>query len=191
MITREELAKALGVSRATISKDEKRGMPIDDVTRARRWRKKHLQPGRMKGVRRDTVPDAENFAPSPAAATADIDELCDDIDPEDADIRSYKGARERREHYQAELARMAYERECGQLMPVLEATRMMAEAGTFIRLSLEAMPQRLAPSLAHITEEHRIERLLAQEVFNMLTGMSQKFDRLADGKDDTRQTEIL
>lgn len=191
MITREELAKALGVSRATVSKDEKRGMPIDDVTRARRWRKRHLQPGRMKGIRRDTVPDSENSAPSPAAPPADIDDLCDDIDPEDADIRSYKGARDRREHFQAELSRLAYERESRQLMPVGDVTLLMADAATAFRLALENLPHRLAPLLAQISSEDRIRSILVQETFTLLTELSHKFDRLAQGKDDARQVEIL
>ena len=55
MLSRKQLAKELGVSLATVSKNEARGMPVDDVERARRWRKRHLQHGRMKGVRRDTL----------------------------------------------------------------------------------------------------------------------------------------
>lgn len=193
-ITRAELAEALGVSRATVSKDEKRGMPVDDVTRARRWRKKHLQTGRMKGVRRDTVStDPEKSRPAPAAQerSEDDDDLIDDIDPEDAEIRSYKGARERREHYQGELARLSFERECGRLMEAEEVIRVITNIGTFVRLALEQLPAKLAPQLAHSTDENHIMRLLDRELCEVLNEMAKHFNRLASGREDERQGEIL
>lgn len=60
---KKELAEALGISAAMVSKLAKRGMPADSVERAQRWRRRHLEPGRVKGVRyerertRPTVPD--------------------------------------------------------------------------------------------------------------------------------------
>jgi len=173
-----------------VSKLEARGMPVDDVTRARRWRKRHLQPGRLKGVRRDTVPtdgmplpisDQPTDDPAdqvdPDNVDDDIDDI-DDIDPEDAAIRSYRGARDRKEHYQAELARMAYQREAGQLMERSKVISMMFDSGTAIRLHLEALAPRLAPTLAAITDELRIQQILDQEMFQVLTTMSKTFERM-------------
>ena len=191
MITREELSKELGISRGALSKLEKRGMPIDSIERARRWRKKHLQPGRLKGVRRDTLStDGANTSASDLLQVDDQEDQ-NDIDPEDAEIRSFVGARERREHYQAELARMAYQREAGLLMEREKVISMMADTGAIIRHQLEELSQRLAPILAPITDEMKIVGILDDAVFQMLTGMSQKFERLASGLDDARQTEIL
>ncbi len=48
---KKELAEALGISAAMVSKLAKRGMPTDSVERAQRWRRRHLEPGRVKGVR--------------------------------------------------------------------------------------------------------------------------------------------
>ena len=179
MITREELAKELNVSRATISKNEARGMPTDDVQRARRWRKKHIQPGRMKGVRRDTLSGDGVQTPAPVPPDSDDGDDRDDLDPEDAKIRSYVGARDRREHYQAELARLTYEREAGMLMVSSDVIKLVSEVGVDIRLTLEAMPHRLSPILADMTDELKISQVLDQEVFKVLTEMSQKFERLA------------
>ena len=47
----KELANLLGVSPAIVSRHAKRGMPTDTLERAQRWRKRHLEPGRVKGNR--------------------------------------------------------------------------------------------------------------------------------------------
>ena len=47
----KELANLLGVSPAIVSRHVKRGMPTDTLERAQRWRKRHLEPGRVKGNR--------------------------------------------------------------------------------------------------------------------------------------------
>lgn len=60
---RKDLAVELGISGAMVSKLAKRGMPTDSVERAQRWRKRHLEPGRVKGVRFDP-----NYTPPPAPA---------------------------------------------------------------------------------------------------------------------------
>lgn len=48
---RKDLAAALGISGSMVSRLGKRGMPTHDVASARRWRDRHLEPGRMKGMR--------------------------------------------------------------------------------------------------------------------------------------------
>jgi hypothetical protein len=48
---KKELAAALSISPAMVSKLAKRGMPTDTLERAQRWRRRHLEPGRVKGVR--------------------------------------------------------------------------------------------------------------------------------------------
>lgn len=52
---KKDLATALGISAAMVSKLAKRGMPTDTLERAERWRRRHLEPGRVKGVRYGTV----------------------------------------------------------------------------------------------------------------------------------------
>jgi hypothetical protein len=68
-----ELATLLGISPAMVSRLAKRGMPTDDLLRAQRWRKRHLDPGRIKGSRFNpnqlTEPTTTRPAtPAPAAA---------------------------------------------------------------------------------------------------------------------------
>lgn len=50
----KELARLLDISPAMVSRLAKRGMPTDTLERAQRWRKRHLDPGRVKGSRADT-----------------------------------------------------------------------------------------------------------------------------------------
>jgi transcriptional regulator with XRE-family HTH domain len=61
-MTGKELAEALGISEAMVSKLRKRGMPTDSVERAQRWRRRHLEPTRVKGVRAGTAPSAVQAA---------------------------------------------------------------------------------------------------------------------------------
>lgn len=68
-----ELAKLLDISPAMVSKLKKQGMPTDDLDRAKRWRKRHLEPGRIKGSRFDPhlkakLPEPTHSTPAPAIA---------------------------------------------------------------------------------------------------------------------------
>lgn len=69
---KKELARLLGVSESIVSRHAKQGMPTDSLERAQRWRKRHLEPGRVKGVRFD--PKREPIAKTqPANAGANLD----------------------------------------------------------------------------------------------------------------------
>lgn len=67
---KKELAQLLGVSESMVSRHAKKGMPTDSVERAQRWRRRHLEPGRIKGQRYD--PKAKNAAITKAAEVPDI-----------------------------------------------------------------------------------------------------------------------
>lgn len=67
------LASMLNISPGMVTKLKKRGMPVDSFERAQRWRKRHLEPGRVKGARFD--PNAPEPAPRPAAPPAPLPNL--------------------------------------------------------------------------------------------------------------------
>lgn len=74
-----ELAKLLGISPAMVSRLAKRGMPTDTLERAERWRKRHLEPGRVKGARFDpnqpskaTVTKQAAHAPAAASVHGEL-----------------------------------------------------------------------------------------------------------------------
>lgn len=56
----KELAALLGISGAMVSKLAARGMPTDTLERAMRWRKRHLEPGRVKGSKFDPTKAPSN-----------------------------------------------------------------------------------------------------------------------------------
>lgn len=60
-MNRSELARALGVTPGMVTRYAQRGMPVDTVERAQRWRRRHLEPSRMKEHRFN--PSAPNSPP--------------------------------------------------------------------------------------------------------------------------------
>ena len=179
-MTQKELADALGVSQAAVSKLARRGMPTDSVERATRWRRRHLQTGRMKGIRADTIspkPKAED-APEPGPTAPEDLDLFLDEDPEEAVPRKFLESRERREHYAAEMAQMNFEREAGKLLLASDAIGVVASAATELRNSLEALPQQVAPILAG-KDEGAIAAHLAAEIEHILENLSFHFANLA------------
>jgi hypothetical protein len=67
---KKELAALLGVSESMVSRHAKKGMPTDSLERAKRWRKRHLEPGRVKGSRYDSKANQ----PAPTVKVLDLDE---------------------------------------------------------------------------------------------------------------------
>lgn len=66
-----ELAKLLGISPAMVSRLVKRGMPTT-LEGAQRWRKRHLEPGRIKGARFDPTQATKPTTRKPAPAAAAV-----------------------------------------------------------------------------------------------------------------------
>lgn len=83
-----ELANLLEISRAMVSRLAKRGMPTDTLERAQRWRKRHLEPGRVKGSRAGTAKPKEQTQPvtdtppktAPKVSVEDMEAVGDLID---------------------------------------------------------------------------------------------------------------
>ena len=69
-MTQKELAQALGITPSAVSRLARRGMPTDSLQRAQRWRKRHLEPGRVKGSRFDPAAASAEQTPAPAPAPA-------------------------------------------------------------------------------------------------------------------------
>ena len=67
-MNQKELAALLDISPAMVSRLKKQGMPTDTLERAQRWRKRHLEPGRIKGSRFD--PNRPKAAPTRQPARA-------------------------------------------------------------------------------------------------------------------------
>lgn len=87
-MNQKELAALLGVTPAMVSRHAKRGMPTDTLERAEKWRRRHLEPGRVKGARADTLKPRQPSPPAQAkpspvalgATVADLEAVGDLID---------------------------------------------------------------------------------------------------------------
>ena len=86
----KELAQLLDISPAMVSKLKKQGMPTDTPERAKRWRKRNLEPGRVKGSRFDPNHCTKQTSPmlaTPDAATAHLNaELLTAVEAAGAEI---------------------------------------------------------------------------------------------------------
>jgi len=161
-MTRTELAAALGISVSMVSRLVKRGMPDDSIDRAQRWRKKHLQIGRVKGIKHGT----DNTAPGAP------------VEPDDENVAMFTDSRARKEHYQAELAKLELGKQQGDLLEAGPVLFAVSSACTEIRTSLEAFADRLAPELAHIADENLIKTKMNGEVQALLVNLSHKFEKI-------------
>lgn len=101
---------------------------------------------------------------APAAAPP-MDQLRAYIEalPEDA-IPDLNESRARREHYQAEKAKLEALQGRGELVPVAEVRAEAFSLGRSIRESIMAIPARLAPMLAGTADTRQCHHLLEQEL---------------------------
>lgn len=92
----------------------------------------------------------------------------------------YLDAKDRNEHYQAELARLKFEREIGALRDAADVAAVVADVATTLRSRLESWPDRLAPQLAALAgDESRIRAELADHIHGALAELARGFERLA------------
>jgi hypothetical protein len=83
--------------------------------------------------------------------------------PEDQ-IPGLDVSRERKEHYNAELARLQALKEREELVPAADVKRMASTLGRQIRDNVMAIPNRVAPLLAAAQNSGEVHRLLSEEL---------------------------
>lgn len=125
--------------------------------------------------RRKLKPDALGAPPRPPAqvpvATGDqLKSLIMGL-PEDQ-IPGLDVSRERKEHYNAELARLQALKEREELVPTTDVKRMASTLGRQIRDNILAIPNRVAPLLAAARDSADVHRLLDEELRTALRVLS-------------------
>jgi hypothetical protein len=83
--------------------------------------------------------------------------------PEDQ-IPGLDVSRERKEHYNAELARLQALKEREELVPTADVKRMASTLGRQIRDNILSIPNRVAPLLAAAQDSGEVHRLLSEEL---------------------------
>lgn len=93
----------------------------------------------------------------------------------------FQDARDKKEHYQAEMARLDYETRCGTLMDAADVRAAVANAATTLRTRLELLPDQLAPQLAAQPDEATVRATLANEIESLLLDLASHFGALQRG----------
>lgn len=91
--------------------------------------------------------------------------------PEDA-IPDLNESRARREHYQAEQAKLAALQGRGELVPAAEVRREAFALARAVRDALMGLPDRVAPLLAATADAAQCHRLLSEEIRVALRGLA-------------------
>jgi len=143
-VKRETIARALGVSGGRVSQLKGQGMPTGSVDAAKAWYADHVD---------------QKYSPKQPAQTA----------PGDTDIFE---SRAKRERHEADIAEMRSLEMAGRLVDADRVRRRFADAGAAIRLSLERLPDKLAPRLVAETDERTIHQLITAEIDATLTELS-------------------
>lgn len=179
----KELAAALGVSAAMVSKLAKRGMPTDSLERAQRWRKRHLEPSRVKHNKPGTPahPTAsqrsqlfpalpQSIPPIRGGTTHSIQgsEPEEDLaggDALDGDLlfQKTREAKARATLLEIELAEKAKT-----LVLADDVRRSTLTAWRYLRDMLQAYGRQTAPKVAHVTDVHDLQLILEGEMRAML-----------------------
>lgn len=162
-MTKQELAQALGISSSMVSRLSKRGMPVDSVDRAKRWRRRHLEPGRTKGVRFDPAAADQTGADAPAAVTASAPEAQAEYQ---AAFNEYSDARATKERYLALAAQRDYLISEGKLIDAEWVNGVATLYGSAVRQGMEQLPFTAALKIEAVSSasEATIKAILLDEI---------------------------
>jgi hypothetical protein len=170
-----EFARMLGVDRSYITKLKRENRLVIDqdgrvLVKASKARiKETADPNRDDVVNRwrdergGQSPELNSVPP----------ELPVDDSPEE---HSYQRARAKKEHFLAERARLDYEREIGELVPIADMRLAVADVVTTFRQALEQLPYRTGPDLVG-KDLDAIRAVLRQDIRAALTDMEREFSK--------------
>lgn len=86
---------------------------------------------------------------------------------------AFGDAKDRNEHYTAELARLKFEREIGAVWDAEDVRQQVARIAAELCAALDQLPDRLAPTLAALAgDETRIRAELRESVYHLRTDLA-------------------
>jgi len=165
-LTQKEFAKRVGWRPAYISQLKKRGRLV--MTEDGRKVLYHASLERIRATRDPSTVTPHKPSGEPAPEAAEI--LSRPVSPEEIEPAAagttidYQSARAKREHYNAELARMEYERAAGRLVEIDLVREVILNATTTLRTHLEQMAERLAPRVLDAENEEQVRSVVLEEV---------------------------
>lgn len=163
LIRKSEFARLVGVSHAAISKAIRDGR----LTAALRQHNGHevLSLGQARRLwaqcRREPLPQVlpDLVEPLSLSPLPELPELAAAIA---AGLPPLHESRARREHYQAELARLELERLQAALVPAAQVEVERRQCAASVRAALASWAERLAPQVAAANDPREIHRLLSE-----------------------------
>ena len=141
------------IAAAVVEKDGKRWLDRDQALEL--WNKNTLRNNNAK------VSEADPVEPRPPKDAKELKQRVNSL-PDDA-IPDLNESRARREHYQAELAKLQVTQQRGDLVPVDEVKKEAFALGRSVREALANLADRLSHQLAGETDPARIHQVLSEE----------------------------
>lgn len=170
----KELAALLGVSQSMVSRHIKMGMPADTLERAQKWRRKKLVPGRIKGVRVDTVntwkPGAPPVQGQHPTRGADFQEG----DQGDSSDEPLFEARRRLMVSDANQAEAKEAETMGRLVAKASVEKAVYEAARALRDGMTNCSRRLGAEVAALASPSECEDAIARELRHLLDAFSRE-----------------
>jgi len=160
---RKDLAKLLGVSAATVTRDAAAGMPTHSTEAAQQWRAQHRRPRAAPPPRAGAAGFPEGAVAAGPASVAD----------EPAGENGYWLSRARREAAEAELAELKLAELQGQLVRADSVRAALARKIIAYREGLLQIPSRLASQLAAESDQAKVHRLLEAEICAAMAQLAQ------------------
>lgn len=97
----------------------------------------------------------------------------------------YQRARAKKEHFLAERARLDYQREIGELVPIADMRMAVADVVTTFRQALEQLPYRTGPELVG-KDLDGIRAVLRQDIRAALSDMERDFSKRLNQEGDNQ-----
>lgn len=173
-LTQAEIGRALGISKQAVSQLKAKGMPVDTIESAARWRATNIDLGRAKGARVVLAhSDLDEQDRSPSAPAGDVDDPADDPEGQPEQLggsadapenTAYRQARAEREQVRLERERLALGQLRGQLINVDEAIRMSFTAFRSLRDAVLNVPARVKDQVAAEQDPFHVERVIEAEL---------------------------
>ena len=160
MVNQSDIAKALQVDPACITRWARRGMPVHDIAAARRWRSENIRP-RAKPMPR---PDD-----APASASASVPTQQQTTEQGGS---PYWTARTEREQAEAEKAKLEVLKMRGDLVERQRVERASYEAGRLLRDMVLAVPSKVAPEVLALQSAQEVEAKMRDELRRVLAELS-------------------
>lgn len=176
MISQSALGRALDLSKQSISKLKKQGMPVDSIEAAQAWReaRQNVAARKPSPVQVTTPMPALDRRP-PAAALPPLDPVDWGNEPDEDRDR----ARTRREIADANKAEMEEAKMRREQIRVQAVENMLATDFATTRDALLQIPARLAPLMAADSDPVSIQNLLESEIHQALMNLAGAAEQLA------------